>query len=142
MNLPVNFAIALDELYLTYIDPALNTLKEIDSDAMYLKMKPFEKVIRRFYICAQDIVNKNLTIIVSIDGPQKYAYNVKVRVGFNYSDLESFKHSSNSAFCVTSLSENYYDNAVPVDVLIESLNKTETCNILDISLNASENIAL
>lgn len=140
MNLSISFVMNNNELYLAYVDPTLNSLKEIESSSMYLNMKPFEKVIRRFYICSPDLQFKKLTVVADIDGPQKYAYSVKIRIGFNYSDLDSFNHSSNIFSSVVSLSENYYDNAIPVDILIESFNKTETCNILDISLNASDYI--
>ena len=140
MNLSISFVMNNNELYLAYVDPTLNSLKEIESSSMYLNMKPFEKVIRRFYICSPDLQFKKLTVVADIDGPQKYAYSVKVRIGFDYSDLESFNHASGIACAVVSSSQNYYDNAIPVDILIESYNKTETCNILDISLNASEDM--
>ena len=140
MNLPVGFSMDYNELYLTYVDPNSNTLKEVQPDSMYLKMKPFERIIRRFYVCSNEIFLRKLIVAATVDGPQKHAYNVKVRIGFDYSDLESFNHASGIACAVVSSSQNYYDNAIPVDILIESYNKTETCNILDISLNASEDM--
>lgn len=40
MNLPVGgFSMDYNELYLTYVDPNSNTLKEVQPDSMYLKMK-------------------------------------------------------------------------------------------------------
>lgn len=140
MNLSISFVMNNNELYLAYVDPTLNSLKEIESSSMYLKMNPFEKVIRRFYVCSDEIYTTQITVIASIDGPQKHAYDVKVRLGYSYSNINSFINSSNMDSVIVNTAQNYYDNAIPVDVYIESFNKTETCNVLDISINVSDHI--
>ena len=71
----------------------INALKEIDQSTLYLKMNPFEKVIRRFYVCSDEIYTTQITVIASIDGPQKHAYDVKVRLGYSYSNINSFINS-------------------------------------------------
>ena len=140
MNLPLDFSMGFKEVYLTYVDPITNALKEIDQSTLYLKMNPFEKVIRRFYVCSDEIYTTQITVIASIDGPQKHAYDVKVRLGYSYSNINSFINSSNMDSVIVNTAQNYYDNAIPVDVYIESFNKTETCNVLDISINVSDHI--
>ena len=140
MNLPVDFLIDFNEVYLAYVDPVSNALKEIDPSTLYLKMSPFERVIRRFYVCSNQIDATQITAIASIDGPQKHAYDVKVRLGYNYSNLNSFINSSNIDNVIVNTAQNYYDNAIPIDIYIESFNKTETCNVLDISINVSDHI--
>ena len=125
-------------LGLMYLDPISETLKEIDVTSMYIPVYPFESVVRRFYLCGDALFLDSVIIIkVSVDTAHQDDYDVKILAGQENPRLSDFDTADNK--CVTSYGNinNYFANAIPVDILLSSNLRSESAAQLNININAT-----
>lgn len=132
-SLSVNFTPNSSSIYLCYFDPSINSLREVTD--ISILMKPYEESIRRFYIISTSgDLTSFYTTKVSLEGAKKYSYVCKVLNGRDNPGSNSFTLASNTHSVSKMQCEKYYDNAIPVDIYLKSLNKTESIISLEISI--------
>lgn len=121
-QIPINFERGEDDFYLCYVnkDGSLNTFNN-----EFLKVTPFESVIRRFYLVGY-FQNKLISLSCFTTGLNKYGYNVKVLINQEQPNILDFKTNNVSYAFI----DNFIGNAIPIDVLLTSVNNTESsCNL-------------
>ena len=136
MNYDTNLSISNlnSELGLFYFDPNYEALREINQENIEIRCRPYEKVIRRFYICGTLLKDVLIKLNVEVEGIQKHLYDVKVLWGRDNPRPYDFDFALKSVTITYGISENYFANAIPVDILLISKEQTEASVILDISL--------
>ena len=124
-------------LALMYIDPLTESLKEIDTNHMFISCYPYESVIRRFYLCG-DILSTtaNITVTANMDSIHEDDYTVQVLMGMTNPRRSDFSDASNSFTTSYGTSADYFANAIAVDILLTSNLRSESTSSLIITINA------
>lgn len=126
MNLETNFEVKVDEFYLCFVDTN-NKLSKIEEERLIIS--PFESNIRKFYIVANNLLNKIVYTDAYISGFNIEEYEVKTILNKNNTVYSDFIHSSSSVV-LNNNNKPFYDNAVNFDILLTSFsNKTITTNL-------------
>ena len=140
-TLNTNFTIEDGQLYLCYYDPDNDQLKELNEESVKLKILPFQETIKRFYLVSNEFESGNLIrVITKVDGPQKYSYKIKTACGKDNPEYIDFDSADSSCAVLYDNLEKQWENAVPVDIWIQSLNKNETIAKLDITISLEKSI--
>ena len=122
-------------LGLMYLDQLSETLMEIDSNSLALSVYPYENVIRRFFLCGDILfINTAITLTVSIDTVHTADYSVKVIAGASNPQVSDFDSATNSCTTSYALTNSYYTNAIPIDILLTSNLRTESSASLSINV--------
>lgn len=134
--LTINPNLAQSTIALCYIDPNTNTLNELNTESTTIKSDSFETTIRRFYLIGSDVIDplKLTTLTVSLKGVKSEEYFTSVLAGQINPRVSDFTTKNNSIVFSYNQLDLKFDNAIPIDILIKSLSKTETINMLNIDI--------
>lgn len=128
-----------DDIGLMYFDPETDSLKEFNS-SVYIACKSFSYDIKRFYLCGA-ILNYPCIITLTAATSDLNLYTVKVRLGdSSVHSYTSFNNTSEVLSINTSVLGAVYTNAIPIDILIESVSITEKLVKLHIELSADTGV--
>lgn len=121
MELPVSFIIEPNTTYLCYMTPEniLNIVTEQE-----LSLKTFESNIRRFYIVSSNLSSTLFNIQVFTTGFNKYGYETLIQVNKSNPKLRDFKYNFSTTL-IDQTNKPIFDNAIPLDILITSMNDNE-----------------
>lgn len=122
-----------NDIGLMYFDPTTQTLKEFDSSVVNIPLYPYDKTIKRFYLCGP-ILHDTRNLVIEVVTTASEVYNTKVLVGNNRPTREDFSLATDSFSFNTSILGGTYTNAIPVDVYLESLTSTEKTINLEINI--------
>lgn len=120
-----------DQLALMYFNPATESLKELTTQDVYFSIKPFEKVVRRFYLTGDLIYSPSETFKITVDTSDNDLYSTKIKKGTVANTVPSFNTSSNE-LTLESRDKGEYTNCIPVDILIES--KSLTTKVINLNI--------
>ena len=122
-----------NDIGLMYFDPTSQTLKEFDSSVVNIPLYPYDKTIKRFYLCGP-ILHDSRNLVIEVLTTDSELYNTKVLVGNNRPTKTDFNLASDSFSFNTSILGSVYTNVIPVDVYIESITSTEKTINLEINI--------
>lgn len=127
-------------LGLMYFNPQLETLIEVSDASLNFAVYPYEKTIRRFYLCG-DLIYNQRNLMITAEVSDSDLYSVKILIGSSIlPKLHEFDTALPEVYFNTSALGSHYTNAIPVDILIESLSSTEKTIELLIQLADNTNI--
>lgn len=125
MNELLNTIENISTLSLCYLDEVDEYLKEVD-ETTYFAISPLSVSYKRLYLMGDYIYKGTVTVSAFLPENFDADYQVKLRLGQDYTDLNDFEEYTNV------VSGNYesltfkYGNAIPIDIMIYSNNITET----------------
>ena len=140
-SLHTDFIVDSKRIYLCYYDPESNNLKEINEESIKLILLPYQETIKRFYLISDEFESNTLIrITTKFDGPQKYSYKIKTLCGKINPEYLDFDSADSNCTVLYDNVEKQWDNSLPVDIWIQSLNKNETIAKLDITISLEKSI--
>ena len=140
MNELLNTIENISTLSLCYLDEVDEYLKEVD-ETTYFAISPLSVSYKRLYLMGDYIYKGTVTVSAFLPENFDADYQVKLRLGQDYTDLNDFEEYTNV------VSGNYesltfkYGNAIPIDIMIYSNNITETHTEVNFILKWDENIS-
>ena len=114
----------ISTLAIAYYDEVEEVLKEIDS-SLYFALSPLSLSYKRLYLIGDLLYQGNVTITATLPNQFQENYTIKLRLGEIYNNVDDFTNSTNTVTGNYKTVNFKYSNAVPLDVLIYSLNITE-----------------
>lgn len=114
----------ISTLAIAYYDEVEEVLKEIDS-SLYFALSPLSLSYKRLYLIGDLLYQGNVTITATLPNQFQENYTIKLRLGEIYNNVDDFTNSTNTVTGNYKTVNFKYSNAVPLDVLIYSLNVTE-----------------
>lgn len=138
INLRTAFTVSEGKIYLCYYNPTSDKLEEI-SDRILLDVLPFEETIRRFYLVHPELTDSSyISIETSVEGAQRYTYEVKVLLGKEDPTVGDFDYAYSGHTLFKIHCEKVFNNAIPVDIFLKSFNATETQAYINISITTNK----
>ena len=138
MNELLNTIENISTLSLCYLDEVDEYLKEVD-ETTYFAISPLSVSYKRLYLMGDYIYKGTVTVSAFLPENFDADYQVKLRLGQDYTDLNDFEEYTNV------VSGNYesltfkYGNAIPIDIMIYSNNITETHTEVEFVLEWDDN---